>query len=206
MYKLRIKRLIDLLLSIAGIIIISPLLGVLYLISLKEIGRPVFFMQERAGKNGKPFMMYKFRTMTNERDDQGHLLPDELRTTKYGQLLRKLSVDELPQLINIIKGDMSIIGPRPLPTHYQFYYDDFQMKRQLVRPGIVGLASVRGRNNQSWDSKFANDIEYVNNCSFMLDMKIFSLAVITVFKHDNVTTEGYVSAEPFIREGMRKKR
>ena len=202
-YRKFLKRLFDVTLSSCGIIVTAPLVGGVYLVSLRKIGRPVFFRQIRAGLKGRPFTMYKFRTMTDECDEEGNLLPDSERLTKYGDGLRRLSIDELPQLINILKGDMSIIGPRPLPAHYQMYYDDYQIRRQEVRPGIVGLASIRGRNNQSWESKFENDVEYVNNCSFLVDVKIFFLAFATVLKREDVSAEGYAVGEPFIKEGMR---
>ena len=205
-YKRYIKRIIDLILSAIGLVITSPVIVVVYFISAKKLGYPVFFKQQRAGKDGIPFIMYKFRTMTDERDENGNYLPDEKRLTSYGSTLRKLSIDELPQIINILKGEMSIIGPRPLPVNYQMYYDDYQIRRQEIRPGIVGLASIRGRNNQSWDNKFANDIEYVDTCSFITDLKIFFGAILVVVKREDVNADGYASAEPFIKEGMEKKR
>lgn len=198
-YKKYIKRTIDLIVVLCGLIVLSPVFLVASILVMKKLGRPVMFNQIRSGLNGKAFKMYKFRSMTNECDENGNLLPDEERMTKFGSKLRKLSIDELPQFINILKGDMSIIGPRPLPKSYDDYYNDFQKRRLEVKPGIVGLASVSGRNQQSWDSKFSRDAEYVENCSFLVDLNIFIKAIIVTIKHESVESEGYVTGEPFIK-------
>lgn len=199
-YRRIIKRAIDIIMATIGIIVTSPLVVLTSILIANKIGRPILFKQVRSGKNGKPFFMYKFRSMTNDRDKNGNLLPDEDRMTEFGLKIRKYSIDELPQFFNILKGDMSIIGPRPLPKEYDEYYNEFQRRRLDVKPGIVGLASINGRNQQSWDSKFSCDIEYVDNCSFALDLKIFLKAIIVTLKHESVESEGFVAGEPFIKK------
>lgn len=194
-----IKRVLDIVLSLVAITILSPVIGITALLIRVKLGKPILFMQERAGFLEHPFLMYKFRSMTNETDDEGNLLPDEDRITEFGKLLRSLSIDELPGLINVIKGEMSLIGPRPLPVQYLDYYNSFQKRRHDVKPGIVGLASIRGRNNQSWESKFKSDIEYVETVSLSTDIKIFFLAVVVVLKREDINRDGYAAGEPFIR-------
>lgn len=195
-----IKRIIDIILSLLAIIVLSPIIVVTALLVRIKLGKPILFKQERAGLQERPFFMYKFRSMTNETDSNGTLLPDEKRLTRFGERLRRLSLDELPGLINVIKGEMSLIGPRPLPIQYLDYYNVFQKRRHEVKPGIVGLASIRGRNNQSWESKFKNDIEYVDTVSLLTDIKIFFLAIVVVLKQNDINREGYVAGEPFIQQ------
>ncbi len=196
MYVRYVKRILDILISLCGIVVTSPVMAAAAVMIKKKLGSPVLFIQERAGLNGKPFRMYKFRTMRDDRDAEGNLLPDEERLTPFGEKLRSFSIDELPGFCNVLKGDMSVIGPRPLPVAYLDHYDDFQRRRHEVKPGIVGLASVRGRNNQSWDSKFRNDIEYVDTVSFRTDAKIFIKAIAVVLSREGVNAEGYVTSEP----------
>lgn len=197
-YKLFIKRLLDIVLSFVGIIILSPVLLITAILVSKKLGSPVIFKQKRPGLNEKIFTLYKFRTMTDERDEFGELLPDEIRLTDFGKFLRSTSLDELPQLINILKGDISIIGPRPLLVNYLPLYNEKQRCRHDVRPGLVGLAGVKGRNAQSWDQKFEYDIEYVNNLSFWLDCKIFLLAIYTVLKGNGISQDGEATSAPFL--------
>lgn len=197
-YRKYIKRLLDFTLSLVAIIILSPVLLIFALLVKNKLGSPVIFKQKRPGLNEKIFTLYKFRTMTDERDKFGELLSDEIRITKFGRFLRSTSIDELPQLINILKGDISIIGPRPLLVSYLPLYNEEQRHRHDVRPGLVGLAGVRGRNAQSWNDKFNHDIEYVNNLSFVLDCKIFFLALYIVFKRSGVNQEGEATTVPFL--------
>lgn len=157
----------------------------------------MLFKQARPGLNEKVFTFYKFRTMTNETDESGKLLPDEKRLTRFGRIMRAFSLDELPQLFNILKGDMSIIGPRPLLVSYLTLYSDEQKLRHTVRPGLVGLAGVKGRNDQTWDDKFNHDIEYVKNLTFWLDCKIFFLAIYTVLNRRGVNQDGTATSLPF---------
>jgi sugar transferase EpsL len=154
-----------------------------------KLGYPVIFKQQRPGLHGKPFYLYKFRTMTDERDENGELLPDHLRLTPFGQFLRKFSLDELPQLYNILKGDMSFVGPRPLLMKYLPYYTDREKKRHNVRPGITGLAQVSGRNNLDWDERLELDVKYVENYSFWLDLKIIFLTIKKVLKSEDVVID-----------------
>ena len=173
MYQKFIKRLLDIIISGIGIIVLSPVILIVVLLVRIKIGTPVVFTQERPGKNEKIFKMYKFRSMTNAKDEKGKLLPEEERITNIGKKLRAKSLDELPQLWNIFKGDMSIIGPRPLLVSYLELYTPEQHRRHEVRPGLFGLAGVNGRNAQSWESKFRYDILYVDNLSFKMDLSIF---------------------------------
>ncbi|MBU3207619.1 sugar transferase [Clostridium algidicarnis] len=197
MYIGFVKRLLDFSLSFIGLIILSPVFMVTAIFVSVKLGRPIIFKQSRPGLNEKIFTLYKFRTMTDEKNKHGDLLPDEIRLTKFGRFLRSTSLDELPQLINILKGDISIIGPRPLLVSYLPLYNDEQKRRHDIRPGLVGLAGVRGRNAQSWEEKFNYDIEYVNNLSFKLDCKIFLLALYTVFNRNGVNQEGEATTSPF---------
>ena len=176
------KRVFDFLSSLLGLIIISPLFIIVVVLVWIYHGSPVFFGQKRPGKNERIFKMYKFRTMTNEKDRYGNLFPDEKRITKFGSFLRKTSLDELPELINVMKGDMSLIGPRPLLIKYLPYYTEREHKRHLVRPGLTGLAQVSGRNTLKWENRLESDVTYVENISFILDMKILFRTVLTLIK------------------------
>lgn len=198
MYQKYIKRILDLVCTIPALIVLSPVLLVVAILVRIKHGSPVIFAQERPGYKEKIFKMYKFRTMTNEKDENGKLLPDEKRLTKFGKFLRKSSLDELPELWNIIKGDMSIIGPRALLVKYLPYYTPEQHRRHDVVPGLVGLAALHGRNNQSWDDKFKYDIEYVDNISFLMDLKILFAAVKVVLKREGVNMDGHATTENFI--------
>lgn len=172
-YEKFFKRLIDILFSILGLIMLWPLMTFVAILVRIKLGSPVIFKQQRPGKHEKIFLMYKFRTMTDQRDEEGNLLSDDIRLTQFGKILRSTSLDELPELWNILKGDMSIIGPRPLLVEYLSLYSNEQRKRHFVRPGLTGLAQVSGRNAISWKEKFEKDIEYVENISMMKDIKIF---------------------------------
>lgn len=186
MYKKYIKRLLDILISLCGIIILSPIYVMVWILVRVKLGSPVLFTQERPGKNGKIFKLYKFRSMTSERDETGELLPDEVRLTKFGRILRATSLDELPELFTILKGDMSLIGPRPLLVKYLPYYTEEESHRHDVLPGLTGLAQVNGRNTIGWEKRFAYDLEYVNNISFLLDLKILCMTVRKVLNRSDV--------------------
>lgn len=196
-YKCYIKRPMDIILSLIAIIILSPVFLAVYILVRLKLGSPVLFKQERPGLNGKIFIMYKFRTMTDERDKNGFLLPDILRLPKFGKFLRSTSLDELPELINILKGDMSLVGPRPLLVQYLSLYDDHQKRRHEVRPGLSGLAQVNGRNAISWEEKFDLDVEYVDNISFIGDLKIILLTIKKVFVREGINSETAATMEPF---------
>lgn len=185
-YEKFIKRMLDIIISMIAIIALSPLILILSLLVRCNLGAPVFFKQERPGKDEKSFYMYKFRSMTNARDNNGELLPDTKRLTKFGRILRATSLDELPELVNILKGEMSIVGPRPLAVSYLPYFTNKEKHRHDVRPGLTGLAQVSGRNSISWDQKFQYDIEYVKNISFFNDLKIILLTVKKVFIHEGI--------------------
>ena len=172
MYRKYIKRILDFILSLIALIILSPILLVIAILVRIKLGSPVIFKQERPGLNEKIFTLYKFRTMTDKKDKEGNLLPDSERLTRFGKMLRSTSLDELPELINILKGDMSIVGPRPLLVEYLELYNEEQKHRHDVRPGLTGLAQVSGRNAISWEEKFNKDIEYINNITFIGDCKI----------------------------------
>lgn len=182
MYRNCIKRCLDFLLSLCAIIILSPLLLVLCLLVRIKLGSPVLFCQERPGRNEKIFKLYKFRSMTDERDEKGELLPDEIRLTGFGKLLRSTSLDELPELFNILKGDMSLIGPRPLLVRYLPWYTEEERHRHDVRPGLTGLAQVNGRNALGWEDRFRYDLMYVNHLTFWMDLKILGMTVGKVLK------------------------
>ena len=188
-YERFIKRLLDCFLSVVGLIILSPLLIVIMILIRFDMGSPVIFMQHRIGKNNKEFSMYKFRSMNNDRDENGVFLPDEDRITKLGKFIRKTSIDELPSLVNIIKGDMAIIGPRPLPTRYLNRYTEKQKRRHEVRPGLSNPSTVNGRNCQTWEQQFEGDICYVDNVSFVTDLKCFFNTIRIVFDHSGATAE-----------------
>jgi lipopolysaccharide/colanic/teichoic acid biosynthesis glycosyltransferase len=197
MYKKIIKRFLDFIIALIGLILILPLF-VLVIVGLffANHGKP-FFFQIRPGKNGRLFKIIKFKTMNDKKDSEGNLLSDEYRLTKIGAFVRKTSLDEIPQLLNVIKGDMSLIGPRPLLPEYLPLYNDFQNKRHEVKPGITGWAQVNGRNAISWQQKFEYDVWYVENVSFLLDLKILYQTIKKVFKREGITAENSVSAEAF---------
>lgn len=186
MYAKYIKRILDFILSLIALIVLSPVLLVVAILVRIKLGSPIIFKQQRPGKDEKIFTLYKFRTMTDKKDENGNLLPDSERLTKFGKVLRSTSLDELPELVNILKGDMSIVGPRPLLVKYLPYYTEEERHRHDVRPGLTGLAQVSGRNTISWKEKFDKDIEYVNNISFFNDYSVIIKTVIAVFKHDGV--------------------
>lgn len=196
-YRRYIKRPMDFILSLIAIIVLSPILLFVAVLVRTKLGSPVLFKQERPGLNEKIFMMYKFRTMTDERDGNGKLLPDSMRLTKFGRYLRSTSLDELPELINIIKGDMSIIGPRPLLVQYLLLYNDYQKRRHEVRPGLSGLAQISGRNAISWEDKFSLDVEYIDNVSLIADWKIIFLTIKKVFVREDINSETAATMEPF---------
>lgn len=196
-YARYIKRLLDFILSLIALVILSPTLLVFIVIGAIKMGGNPFFTQERPGKDGKVFKLIKFRTMTNKKDADGNLLPDDQRLTSYGKFLRSTSVDELLELINILKGDMSIIGPRPLLVKYLPLYNDFQKHRHDVRPGLTGYAQVNGRNSISWEERFKLDVDYVQNITFMGDVKIIFDTVYKVFKRDGISSGTSVTMEEF---------
>ncbi|KHG42106.1 MAG: sugar transferase [Aphanizomenon flos-aquae KM1D3_PB] len=192
-----IKSGLDKLMAIIALIILSPLMLVIAIALYLHDGRPVIFNQPRPGKDARVFNFYKFRTMTNEKDEEGNLLPDEKRLTSFGKFLRKTSLDELPQLWNILKGDMSFVGPRPLRVEYLELYTPEQARRHEVLPGITGLAQVNGRNAISWETKFKLDVSYIDDWSLGLDFKILLLTVWKVLKRENINQEGYATAGDF---------
>lgn len=196
-YRRFFKRPMDLILSLMAIIILSPVLIVVTFLIRIKLGNPVLFKQKRPGLNGEIFTIYKFRTMTDEKDENGELLPNRMRLTKFGRILRGTSLDELPELFNIIKGDMSIIGPRPLLIEYLPLYNEKQKHRHDVRPGLSGLAQVNGRNAISWEQKFDYDIEYVETISFLLDFKLIVQTFLKVFKREDVNKSENVTMEKF---------
>lgn len=197
MYRKYIKRMLDFILSLFALIILSPILFVIAILVRIKLGSPVIFKQERPGLNEKIFTLYKFRTMTDKKDEEGNLLPDSERLTRFGKMLRSTSLDELPELINILKGDMSIVGPRPLLVEYLELYNEEQKHRHDVRPGLTGLAQVSGRNAISWEEKFKEDIEYIEKISFLEDIKIILKTVIKVFKREGIAQEGNDTMERF---------
>jgi sugar transferase EpsL len=193
-----IKRLFDIVSSSAAIVLFSPLLIVIYLICRFKLGSPVLFVQERPGLHGKIFKMYKFRTMTDERDANNTLLPDEMRLSGFGKFLRSTSLDELPELFNIFKGDMSMVGPRPLLVRYLERYTPEQARRHDVKPGLTGWAQINGRNAISWEEKFQFDVWYVDHWSFLLDLKILGLTVKKVLKREGISAEGEATMGEFM--------
>lgn len=197
-YEKYIKRLIDIVCSLSALIVLSPVLLILTIVgAIKMKGNP-FFTQERPGKDEKIFILIKFRSMTCEKAKDGNLLPDEVRLTKYGRILRSTSLDELPELINILKGDMSIVGPRPLLVKYLPRYNKHQARRHEVRPGFTGYAQVNGRNSISWEEKFNLDVEYVDNISFWGDWKIIFQTIGVVLKRDGISSETSDTMEEFL--------
>ena len=198
MYCKFFKRFLDIMLSGCALLVLSPVLLMTALLVRCKLGSPVIFCQERPGKDEKIFKMYKFRSMTDQRDENGELLPDEARLTKFGKALRATSLDELPELWNIFKGDMSIVGPRPLLVRYLPRYNAEQRRRHDVRPGLTGLAQVNGRNAISWEEKFALDVQYVSNVTFLNDVKIIFATVGKVFKRDGISSGTAATMEEFM--------
>lgn len=197
MYARFFKRALDCIISLFALILLSPLLLSIAILVRINIGSPVLFKQKRPGRNEKIFTLYKFRTMTDECDKNGELLPDELRLTKFGKWLRSTSLDELPELFNILKGDMSLVGPRPLLVEYLPLYNEEQRRRHEVRPGLTGFAQINGRNAISWEEKFRFDLQYVDNITFLQDLKIIFLTIIKVIIREGINSEGTVSMELF---------
>lgn len=197
MYGKFFKRIIDIVLSGCALLVLSPVYLVLYILVRVKLGAPVFFTQPRPGLQGKIFNIYKFRTMTDARDEQGNLLPDEVRLTDFGKTLRSTSLDELPEIWNIFIGDMSIVGPRPLLVKYLDRYNDEQKHRHDVRPGLTGLAQVNGRNLCSWEDKFKYDVEYTRNVTFLGDIKILWKTVMIVLKREGISSETSATMEEF---------
>ncbi|MFL2122537.1 sugar transferase [Marinilactibacillus psychrotolerans] len=197
LYRRFLKRPMDFILSLMAIIVLSPVLIIVGVLVRVKLGSPVLFKQKRPGLNENIFTMYKFRTMTDQKDENGELLPDSVRLTKFGRMLRSTSLDELPELFNILKGDMSIVGPRPLLIQYIDLYNEHQKRRHEVRPGLSGHAQVNGRNAISWEDKFNLDVEYVDNVSFIGDWKIIFLTIKKVFVKEGISSDTSVTMEPF---------
>ena len=197
MYKLFFKRFLDFILSLIAIVLLSPIYLIIDILVRVKLGSPVIFMQERPGKNEKIFSMYKFRSMTSEIDKEGNLLPDEVRLTPFGKKLRATSLDELPELFNILKGDMSFVGPRPLLVKYLPLYSEEQQHRHDVRPGLTGLAQVMGRNALTWEEKFKKDVFYTEHCNFLLDIQIIGKTILLVLKQEGISSDTSVTMEEF---------
>jgi len=197
MYKKYIKRILDILISLSAIILLWPVYLVLFVLVRSKLGSPVLFKQKRPGYKGEIFDIYKFRSMTDERDEKGELLPDEVRLTDFGKKLRSTSLDELPELFNILKGDMSLVGPRPLLVQYLPLYNERQSHRHDVKPGLTGLAQVKGRNSLSWEEKFEYDVTYTENVTFTNDLKIIFATIGTVLKRDGISAEGHATMDYF---------
>lgn len=197
MYEKYIKRMLDFVFSLIALIALFPIVIIIAILVRIKLGKPIIFKQQRPGLNCKIFKMYKFRTMTDEKDENGNLLPDEKRLTEFGKFLRSTSLDELPELINILKGDMSIVGPRPQLIRDMVFMTEKQNKRHSVRQGLTGLAQVNGRNAISWEDKFKYDLEYIENVSFVNDVKIIFLTVKKVFAREDISAKGMETAEDF---------
>ena len=204
MYEKYFKRIFDIICALAAIVVFSWLYIIVAVLVRVKLGSPILFKQKRPGKDEKIFELYKFRTMTDERDENGNLLPDDVRLTKFGRLLRSTSLDELPEVFNILKGDMSVVGPRPLLVEYLPLYNETQKRRHKVRPGLSGLAQIKGRNAINWEEKFTYDVEYVYNISFIGDMKIILLTVWKAFvKGEGINQQGQATVEYF--QGTQEK-
>lgn len=197
MYRKYLKRPLDFIVALIGLIVFSPLMIVIAILVRTKLGSPVIFKQPRPGLNEKVFALYKFRTMTDECDENGELLPDEQRLTPFGTWLRSTSLDELPELWNILKGDMSFVGPRPLLVEYLPLYNEQQRRRHIVRPGLTGLAQVSGRNAVSWEEKFLLDIEYINNITFWGDLAILAKTVLAVLRREGINSPACATVEMF---------
>ncbi|MDR2131876.1 MAG: sugar transferase [Clostridiales Family XIII bacterium] len=197
LYRAFVKRLLDVLLALIALPLLSPLFLALWLLVRRKLGRPAIFRQQRPGKDARVFTLYKVRSMTDARDEAGALLPDAERLTPFGAMLRRSSLDELPELWNILKGDMSFIGPRPLLVRYLPLYSEEQARRHEVRPGLTGLAQVNGRNAIEWEEKFRFDVEYVNELSARLDFRIFAKTVKAVLSREGISQEGEATVEEF---------
>ncbi len=204
-YRRFVKRPMDFIVSLVAIISISSVLLIVAFLVRKNLGSPIIFKQKRPGLNGEIFTMYKFRSMTDEKDENGKLLPDSIRLTKFGKLLRSTSLDELPELINILKGDMSFVGPRPLSVKYLPYYNELEKQRHDVRPGLTGLAQINGRNKANWEQRFALDVEYVSELSFINDIKIIIKTFLVVFKRSDVVIRGTGTVENFHQYRMKQQ-
>nr|AHF24549.1 UDP-phosphate galactose phosphotransferase [uncultured bacterium Contig248] len=206
-YEAFFKRLIDVICSVLFVLLFFWLYLILALIVRINLGAPVIFTQERPGRNGKIFKLYKFRSMSDKRDENGELLPDQLRLNKFGRILRSTSLDELPELFNIIKGDMSFVGPRPLLVKYLDHYNAHDMRRHEVRPGLTGLAQVSGRNAMSWKEKFQKDVEYVDHVTFLMDVKVILLTIRNVLRREGIEfTKGHQTImEYFEQDGRRSE-
>lgn len=197
MYRHFFKRIFDVVSSGTALVFLSPVMLYMAYLVKKRLGSPVLFTQVRPGKDNKLFKMYKFRSMTDERDEDGNLLPDDVRLTPFGKKLRESSLDELPELINIFKGDMSVVGPRPQLVRDMVFFSDEEMQRQSVLPGLTGLAQINGRNNISWEDKFKYDLQYIKNISFLEDMRIIYRTVFKVANQDDINTDGMETAEDY---------
>ena len=200
MYRLFFKRIIDIFLSLIFILLFWWLYIVIIILVKRKLGSPVLFKQERPGLNEKIFIMYKFRTMTDRKDESGNLLPDKDRLTKFGRFLRSTSLDEIPELWNVLKGEMSLVGPRPLLVEYLSKYTKKEKRRHEVRPGITGYAQVNGRNNTTWEDRFKNDIYYVENISFLLDLRIITKTILKVIKKSDINQSENVTMKNFLDE------
>lgn len=204
-YEKHIKRPQDFLCALLAIVVLSPVMLITASLVRVKLGSPVVFKQPRPGKNGKIFQLYKFRTMTNARNEKGELLPDEVRLTKFGRLLRSTSLDELPELVNILKGEMSVVGPRPLLVRYLDRYNPHQARRHEVRPGFTGYAQVHGRNAISWEEKFDLDVEYVDHITFLGDWKIIFQTVKIVIRKEGISSDTSVTMEEFMGTDVQQR-
>lgn len=205
MYAKYFKRMLDFILSLIALIILSPILLIVAILVRIKLGSPIIFKQQRPGKDEKIFTLYKFRTMTDKKDENGNLLPDSERLTKFGKLLRSTSLDELPELINILKGDMAIVGPRPLLVEYLPYYTEEEKHRHDVRPGLTGLAQVNGRNSISWEEKFKYDVQYVKKITFLGDLKIILKTVKKTVKREDILVGKEFKVGKFIDQRIEKQ-
>lgn len=203
MYAKYIKRILDFILSLIALIVLSPIMIIIYILVRIKLGKPAIFKQQRPGKDEKIFTLYKFRTMTDDKDENGKLLSDSQRLTEFGKFLRSTSLDELPELINIIKGDMAIVGPRPLAVQYLPYYNEKEKHRHDVKPGLTGLAQINGRNCLSWEEKFSYDIKYINKITIKNDICICLKTIVKVFKKQDIVVRGTGSVVDF--DEYRKK-